>query len=119
MIQFQRLHALLDQMREFLIPHRLSLHPRKCVVLPVAAGVPFLGWTVFRDHRRLRRATGLRFQRRLRELTEDYREGSVTQEGVRASVMSWIGHLDHGDTWRLRTKLLHAAPFVRHPTSPP
>lgn len=32
---------------------------------------------------------------------------------VRASVMSWIGHLRHGDTWGLLRQLLASAPFLR------
>ena len=30
---------------------------------------------------------------------------------VTASIMSWIGHLKHGDTWGLRGRLLDAAAF--------
>ena len=62
------LHGLLGEVGRFVARYRISLHPRKCVVLPVRGGVPFLGWRVYPDHRRLRRGTGVRFQRRLREL---------------------------------------------------
>lgn len=107
------LHELLPVVREFLTPYRLRLHPRKCVVLPVRVGVPFLGWRLYPDHRRLRRPTGVRFQRRLRELAAGYQRGEVTLAQVRASVMSWIGHLKHGNTWGLRSKLFYAAVFTR------
>ena len=105
------LHALLPEIRRFLSGYRLSLHPRKCVVLAVRAGVPFLGWRVFPEHRLLRRSTGVRFQRRLRELTKDYADGKIGLEDVKASVASWCGHLKHGDTWGLRSRLLSAAVF--------
>jgi len=99
--------------RRFLTPYRLRLHPRKCVVLPVRVGVPFLGWRVFPDHRRLRRTTGVRFQRGLQELAAAYADGEVTLAQVKASIMSWIGHLKHGDTWGLRGRLLDATAFCQ------
>jgi hypothetical protein len=105
---------LIGRMQRHLDGLRLRLHPRKCQVMPTRCGVAFLGWIVYPDHRRLRRATGVRFQRRLRSLSEDYAAGRVTREEVEATVMSWIGHLKHGDTWGLRRKLLAEAPFVRH-----
>jgi retron-type reverse transcriptase len=105
------LHELLVVVRQFLAPLRLTLHPRKCVVLPVRVGVPILGWRLFPDHRRLKRPTGVRFQRGLRELVAAYRDGTVRLAEVKATVASWIGHLKHGDTWGLRQKLLDAAVF--------
>jgi RNA-directed DNA polymerase len=105
------LHGVLARVRERLVPLRLHLHERKCVVLPVSAGVSFLGWRLFPDHRRLRRATGVRFQRRLKQLTTAYARGAITLEHVRAPLASWIGHLQHGDTWGLRRRLLREAGF--------
>lgn len=112
------LHALLPRIQAHVDGLRLRLQPRKCQVMPVRCGIPFLGWQMFPDHRRLRRATGVRFQRRLAELREDYAEGKIELDRVKMSVMSWIGHLKHGETRGLRRKLLAAAPFSR-PASPP
>jgi len=105
------LHSLLQQMRDFLYLYRLRLQPRKCIVMRVQDGVPFLGWRIYSDHRRLRRCTGVRFQRGLRRLTGAYARGEVGRDGVKASIASWIGHLKHGDTFGLRRKLLRSAVF--------
>ena len=105
------LHELLARIRERLAPLRLRLHARKCVVLPVSRGVPFLGWWLFADHRRLRRSTGVRFQRHLRQLVVACARGELTFDDVRPSLASWIGHMRHGDTWGLRCRLLGAAVF--------
>lgn len=99
------LHGVLPCLQAYLDDLRLRLHPRKCQVLPVRCGVVFLGWQVFSDHRRLRRSTGVRIQRRLRRLAGEYRAGAKTLAEVRASVMSTVGHLQHGDTWGLRRAL--------------
>jgi hypothetical protein len=111
------LHVLLPRIQQRLDGLRLRLQPRKCQVMPVRSGIPFLGWQVFPGHRRLRRSTGVRFQRRLAQLRAGYAEGRIRLDAIRMSVMSWIGHLRHGDTWRLRRALLKEAVFVRHSTT--
>ena len=111
------LHDLLAKLHRFLAGYRLKLHPDKCQVFRVADGVPFLGWQVFPNHRRLRRKTGIRIQRGLRRLCGAYSAGEVDLPRVRASVMSWLGFLQHGDTWGLRRRLLAESPFIR-PASP-
>jgi len=105
----ETLSSLLPELRSHLEGLRLRLHPTKCHVLPVRTGVPFLGWQVFPTHRRLRRRTGIRLQRRLRARVEAHNRGQLPFERVWASMMSSIGHLKHGDTWGLRTKLMDAA----------
>jgi retron-type reverse transcriptase len=107
------LAELLPRLQTYLDRLRLRLHPRKCQVMPTRCGVEFLGWLVYPHYRRLRHATGMRFQRRLRVLQQDYASGRATLHEVRASIMSSLGHLRHGATWGLRRKLLEAAPFVK------
>jgi hypothetical protein len=107
------LHALLEDIRSFLLSYRLHLHARKCVVIRVRDGIPFLGWQVFPDHRRLRRATGIRIRRNLHRLAEAYHEGIVDDARVRATMASVVGHLKHGDTWGLRRKMFWSTVFVR------
>lgn len=113
----RELADLLLCIRKFLEPMRLRLHARKCVIQPVRVGVPFLGWRIFPDHRRLRRSTGVRFQRRLKQLSREYGVGAATLDDIKASLASWIGHLEHGDTWRLRARLMHHTVFRRGSTS--
>jgi len=102
----------LPLVRERLAALRLELHPRKCRIVPARCGVEFLGWRIFPDHRLLRRATGVRFQRRLRALVAGAAAGEIPRVQVQASVLSWIGHLRHGDTYGLRTALLERAAFA-------
>jgi retron-type reverse transcriptase len=108
------LRDLLAALREFLLAFRLRLHPDKCQVFRVRDGVPFLGWQLFPDHRRLRRSTGLRIQRGLRRLAAAYATGFVDLARVRASIASWLGFLRHGDTLGLQTRLLAQTVFTRH-----
>ncbi|MDW7681520.1 MAG: reverse transcriptase/maturase family protein [bacterium] len=108
---FRRKQRLLQ---EYLNCLRLNLHARKRQIYQVKCGVPFLGWQVFPGYRRLRRSTGVRIQRRLRILQQSYATGDKSLNDIRSSVMSWIGHLRHGDTWGLRRKLLGSCVFKKN-----
>ncbi len=96
--------AILD----FLPSLRLALHEGSSTVYPVRNGIPFLGWRVFPEHRRLLRRNGVAFQRRYRRLRRAYARGEISAEEVRQSVQGWIAHVQHGDTWGLRRALLSA-----------
>jgi hypothetical protein len=45
------------------------------------------------------------YRRHLKTLWRQYRAGEITREQGRASVMSWLGHVQHGDTFGLRRTL--------------
>jgi RNA-directed DNA polymerase len=100
------LHRWRREIENFLVLLRLRLHPLKSTVYPVTNGVPFLGFLVFPDHRRLRRDNGVYFERRLKRMLAAYAAGVVSREEMEASVRGWIAHAAHGDTWRLRWSIL-------------
>jgi hypothetical protein len=85
---------------------RLTLHENRAQPRPVEQGIPFLGFTVYPTHRRLKRSKGIAYQRHLKTLYRQYLAGEITREQGRASVMAWLGHVQHGDTWGLRRKIL-------------
>ncbi len=84
---------------------RLSIHESESAITPVAVGIPFLGFTVFPDHRRLRRRNGVHFAQKLQRLRKDFALGIKTQEECKAHIQGWIAHVSHGDTWRLRESI--------------
>ncbi len=84
---------------------RLTIHPG-AQPRPVGEGIPFLGFVIFPDHRRLKRRQGIHYRRRLRALLRQYAAREITIDRVHASVRGWINHVDHGDTWGLRQAVL-------------
>jgi len=100
---------------EFAATLRVCLHERQAVVFPVHTGLPFLGWRVYPDHRRLKRRNGVAFQRRLVRLLEALADGQVTWEQVNTSVQGWIAHASHGDTWGLRRSLFSSVVVPKSP----
>jgi retron-type reverse transcriptase len=96
---------------DFLATLRLTLHERRCQPRPVSEGLPFLGFVVYPDHRRLKRRKGMTYRRRLRQLLADYRAGEIPLERVTASVRGWINHCRYGNTYGLRRHLMRSLPI--------
>ena len=92
---------------------RLKLHPRKCHVYPVEHGVEFVGYRIFPTHRRLRSKNAKRAIRRLRWRRKQYAAGEIAFPQLRQSIMSWLGHVSHADTWGLRGSVLSQLVFVK------
>lgn len=86
---------LIEPLRAFLSKElKLDLHPDKIFVKTLFSGVDFLGWVNFPDHRVLRHKTAKRMQKR------------IGQNFNEASLNSYLGLLKHGNTNKLRDKLL-------------
>jgi RNA-directed DNA polymerase len=105
------LHRWRMAIAKFLAGLRLTLHEREARVYPVTTGIPFLGFRVYPDHRRLKRANGVRFGRRLRWLVNQYAAGEIEFEQLTAVVQGWANHVRYGDTWGLRSALFSANPI--------
>jgi len=101
------LHHWRSELISFLYSLRLTIHEHRAQPMPVQHGIPFLGFTIFPDHRLLKRTKGITYRRHLKTLWRRYQVGQITREKGRASIMAWLGHIQHGDTWRLRRKLFH------------
>jgi RNA-directed DNA polymerase len=87
---------------------RLTMHQRESTVYPARDGIPFLGFRVYPDHRRLKRRNGVAFARRLRAWQRQVARGELSFGDVTPRVAGWAAHAAHGDTWRLRRSLLGA-----------
>jgi retron-type reverse transcriptase len=96
------LHDWRQRIIEFLQTLRLTLHETRAQPKPVRQGIPFLGFTVYPSHRRLKRSKGIAYQRHLKTLWRRYQRGEITRATGRASVMAWLGHVRHGTTRSLR-----------------
>jgi RNA-directed DNA polymerase len=99
------LHCGQVAIADFLVPLRLRLHERKCVVFPTETGVDFVGFRVYPTHLRLRRDNVRRFVRRMRRLQASYQRGEIDLGRVHASIQSWIAHSGYANTYRLRQRL--------------
>jgi retron-type reverse transcriptase len=106
------LHEWRDTMIQFLQGLRLTIHENRSQPRPVETGVPFLGFIVFPNHRRLKRRNGVAFQRRLKALAALHALGEIEQQQLQSSLQGWINHVSYGDTWELRRSILTSAGLV-------
>ncbi|MCA9938636.1 MAG: RNA-directed DNA polymerase [Anaerolineales bacterium] len=90
---------------EELARYRLTIHPG-AQPRPVTEGIPFLGFQVFPERRRLKRRKGVQYRRRLGRLLRQYEQGEISLDAVTASVRGWTNHARYGNTLGLRKKLL-------------
>lgn len=113
------LHRLLDEISGYLEDVlRLRLNG-KTQIFPVRRrSVDFLGYRIWPTHRLMRKANVKRTRRKLKKFVRLYRDGRMTMGEIRPSVMSWLGHAKHGDTWRLRTKMTESIIFTRGAAGP-
>ena len=103
------LHALRTAVIDHLAGLRLTIHEQCAQPRPCTTGVPYLGFQVFRDHRRLKRPKVLHARRRLKMLAARYAAGEIEREALEASLRGWINHASTGDTWGLRRDVLRSA----------
>lgn len=88
------LEDVLVQIRFFLQDNlKLDLHPNKVSITTLASGVDFLGWVHFPHHRVLRTVTKRRMFKNLKS------------NPSKETVQSYLGMLEHGNTWKLREKI--------------
>jgi RNA-directed DNA polymerase len=76
---------------------KLNLHPNKVFIKTLAAGVDFLGWVHFPDHRVLRTTTKKRMIRKL------------NNEPIAEAITSYLGMIGHGNTNRIKSKYFKSA----------
>ena len=99
-----------QRVRDLLERDRLELHPKKQEIYPTRCGIPFLGFRILCDRRRLKRENIRRFLRRMRRKAALVEEGRLPKRAYVESLRSWIAHAEHGNTWRLRGALLRGLP---------
>jgi retron-type reverse transcriptase len=98
---------------EYLFGLRLKLHPIKSQLFETRYGANFLGFRILPDRIRVRTENLRRGRRRLIKMQKDYAQGKINYKDVSCSIQSWLAHLAHGDTWRLRQKIFASVVFIR------
>lgn len=111
----QELHSWRARVIDYLAGLRLTIHENSAQPRPVRTGVPYLGFQVFCDHRRLKRRKVIHARRRFKLLAKLLRQGAIAPSKVKARVQSWVAHASHGDTWGLRTSFFSTIDFHGQP----
>ena len=82
---------------------RLTLNP-KTAIFPAKNGIDFVGYRHWSTHKKLRKSS----IKRIRKKIKKYNGGAVTEERFKKSMQSWLGHISHADTYKLKHKILES-----------
>lgn len=92
---------------------RLTMHEGRAQVTPVTQGIPWLGFVVFPEHRRVKAKNAISYRQRLERQLAAYAAGQITFEVLDASVQGWINHIRYADTYGLRRYMFQQHPIPR------
>jgi RNA-directed DNA polymerase len=98
--------AVLSSAREsieaYLVRLRLVIHPIKSQLFETSYGANFVGFRVFAGHVRVRGDSLRRGRQRFRKNRQRMLSGRMELGEWSRSTNSWMAHLKHADSWRLR-----------------
>lgn len=92
---------------------RLLIHEQSAQVMPTASGIPWLGFVVYPEYRKIKARKVCYATRRLGQRHDAYWAGELSFAAFDASVQGWINHARHADSWGLRRHML--APLLLKP----
>lgn len=98
----------LSELKNRLQRYRLTIHPG-AHPKAVSEGIPFLGFIIFPERRRLKRRKGIHFQRRFKSMMGEYHDGARSPQTISACVEGWVNHVRYGNTVGLRKAILSSA----------
>lgn len=90
---------------------RLTCHASEAQVTPCTNGIPWLGFVVYPDHRKLKRRNAVNFTRRFERNIDLFGRGEITFAELDASVKGWVNFVRYGDTWGLRGHIFDTHPI--------
>jgi len=97
---------ILKQTEVFLQKFLLLQLNNKTSIFPVSQGIDFLGYRIWVTHRLLRKSSKKRMKRKLRVYQVLYNKNRIDLNRITSSLMSWLGHTSHCNSYNLRKKIL-------------
>ena len=103
---YEQLVEARNQITHYLNQIRLKIHPVKSQLFETCHAANFVGFRVFKTHIRVRSENLRMGRRRLRYALKKYQQGQCSDQEICQSLQSWLSHLSHADSYRLKTKIL-------------
>ncbi len=85
---------------------RLTIHDQKAQVLPTSNGIPWLGFIVYPEFRKIKARKVRHATHRLRHRYHAYCNNQISFAEFNSSVQGWINHVRFADSWGLREQVL-------------
>lgn len=111
----QHLKRLKEEIRGLLENKlRLELNPKGTTINKVGNGIEFVGYRVYADHVKIKKASIKRMKKRLKVMQAMYREGRATLWNITQRIRSWLGHCIHADARAIVGKTLQDVVFTKN-----
>ncbi len=101
----ERLERYKKYIDEYLHTLGLRLHPTKSRVIPLHEGIPLLGFRIFYYYRLIKESGIRQIKRNLFIWRKDYLESS-NYDNIASRLQGWLAHAEHGNTYKLRKKIV-------------
>lgn len=103
----KRLKDNLERLESYLQEElHLELKPESFQIRKTASGFNFLGFRVFPNLIRIKRANVKRFRQRMDQRQKEYEQGKISIDSLVMSLQSVVGHMGLAQSYRLRERLL-------------
>ena len=86
---------------------RLTLHMESARINAVADGIPFLGFRIYADHRRVKRRKVIQYRRKVRFMLAEAARSFEKRSHLKSSLLGWVNHVRHADTHGLQRKMFN------------
>lgn len=90
----------------YLKDYDLQIHENKSRVYRVNDGVNFLGFRIFENYMLVNKQTVRRYIRKLDKKYYKYQKNKEDFLGIKQSIQSWLGHVKHTNSYKLREMVL-------------
>jgi len=94
-----------EKIRVFLLSMRLTLHPKKANIFPIALGIDCLGYKIFDSYKLVRKTTVMRFIKNVKRKLKKYDFGVMDFDKLIESFNSWEAYMSHADSYALKKDL--------------
>lgn len=99
------LHEVKNKIISLFVSMRLTLHPKKANIFPVALGIDFLGYRIFPNHRLVRKSTVKRFLKNAKGKIRQYSKSYIGFDKLMESFNSWESYMNNGNSYNLKKDL--------------
>lgn len=112
------LHKTLRKIELFLSKELELKLNNKTQIFRVGAGnegraLDFLGYRIWLTHRKIRKDSSKRMKKKLKRYSKLYSEGRIDFKIVNQSVISWVAHSKHANSYATRKSVLGGVVFTR------
>jgi RNA-directed DNA polymerase len=101
----QELHEVKEKIILFFASIKLTQHPKKANIFPIALGVDFLGYRIFNNYKLVRKSTVKRFLKNVKGKLKKYDSGIMIFDKLMESFNSWESYMDYGNSYNLKKSL--------------